>query len=79
MSKLVINETLQIPLDEFEFTAVRSRGPGGQNVNKVNSKVVLQWNLEASPSLPDALRGRLRRSDKKLPFKEWHLDDHQST
>lgn len=36
---------------EFDFTYVRSSGPGGQNVNKVNSKAVLRWNLHKSQSL----------------------------
>jgi ribosome-associated protein len=30
---------------ELEFTASRSEGPGGQNVNKVNSKVTLRWDI----------------------------------
>ncbi len=49
-----------VPEGELEFTFARSSGPGGQNVNKVNSKAVLRWNLENSPSLPDELRERLR-------------------
>ena len=61
MSKLVINESLQIPVHEFKFTAVRSQGPGGQNVNKVNTKVMLQWNFETSRSLTVAQRNRLRQ------------------
>ncbi len=61
MSKLVINELIQIPWDEFTFTAVRSQGPGGQNVNKVNTKVVLQWAVHDSPSLPATVRERLIR------------------
>ena len=35
----------QLPISELEFSFVRSSGPGGQNVNKVNSKAVLRWNL----------------------------------
>lgn len=35
----------RIPYAELEFSFVRSSGPGGQNVNKVNSKAVLRWNL----------------------------------
>lgn len=36
---------------ELEFSTSRSGGPGGQNVNKVNSKVILRWNLRNSLSL----------------------------
>lgn len=56
---LKITERLSIPLDEFEFEYSRSGGPGGQNVNKVNSKVQLRWNPGLSPSLPEPLRARL--------------------
>src|SRR4051812_23931650 len=48
---LQVNAALQIPLSEFEFTFARSSGPGGQNVNKVNSKALLRWNLVESSSL----------------------------
>jgi ribosome-associated protein len=61
MSKLIINESIQIPFSEFTFTAVRSQGPGGQNVNKVSSKVILHWPFDDSPSLPDAVRQRFRQ------------------
>ena len=36
---------------EFKFTFARSSGPGGQNVNKVNSKAILHWNVSSSASL----------------------------
>lgn len=38
---------------EFTFQASRSSGPGGQNVNKVNSKVELRFNIAASSLLTD--------------------------
>jgi ribosome-associated protein len=58
MTHLSISSGLEIPLDEFEFTYARSGGPGGQNVNKVNSKAVLRWSVTASPSLPEDVRER---------------------
>lgn len=41
----------QLILTEPEYKAVRSSGAGGQNVNKVSSKVVLSFNLQASNAL----------------------------
>jgi ribosome-associated protein len=48
-----------IPDSELELTYVRSSGPGGQNVNKVNSKAVLRWNARGSRSIPERLRERV--------------------
>jgi ribosome-associated protein len=56
---LKIDERLAIPLDELRWEFARSGGPGGQNVNKVNSKVLLRWNPGTSPSLPGPVRARL--------------------
>ena len=50
---------IQIPLREFQFAFARSSGPGGQNVNKVNSKATLRWSIAASPSLSETIRQRL--------------------
>ena len=46
-----INEQLDIPDSELTFTASRSGGPGGQNVNKVSTRVMLWFDIAASPSL----------------------------
>jgi ribosome-associated protein len=56
---LRINDRISIPLSEFRFDVSRSGGPGGQNVNKVNSKVLLRWSPATSPSLPEPVRARL--------------------
>lgn len=43
---------IPLPEDEFSWSFVRSQGPGGQNVNKVNSKAVLRWNVRDSAAVP---------------------------
>jgi ribosome-associated protein len=55
---LEVNHRISIPLKELSFTFSRSGGPGGQNVNKVNTKVTLHWSVANSPSLPDEVRER---------------------
>ena len=49
---------LCIPLSELRFSFARSPGPGGQHVNKVNTRVEVRFDLAASPSLPEQLRRR---------------------
>lgn len=55
---LEVNSRISIPLKEFQFTFARSSGPGGQNVNKVNTKVTLHWPVTETDSLPSAVRER---------------------
>ncbi len=57
MANLYVNSRLTIAEKEITITAARSSGPGGQNVNKVNSKVTLRW----SPSQCHALDPQWRR------------------
>ena len=57
---LDVNEHIQIPLRELVFTFARSSGAGGQNVNKVNSKAILSWNISESPSLRYDVKERLK-------------------
>jgi ribosome-associated protein len=53
-----INARTTIPDDELTWTFSRSSGPGGQNVNKVNSKATLHWNFASSQVIPADVRER---------------------
>ncbi|MBR8537719.1 aminoacyl-tRNA hydrolase [Carboxylicivirga sediminis] len=54
-------------LPELTFHATRSSGPGGQNVNKVNTKVILRFSIEASVLLSDNEKQvLLRKLNNKL-------------
>ena len=55
---LVVTPRLKIPLREFRFTFARSSGPGGQHVNKVNTKATLRWSVSSSRSLSEGVRRR---------------------
>ncbi len=53
-----MNNPPLISLAEVEFSAIRSQGPGGQNVNKVSSAIHLRFDITAS-SLPQEIKDRL--------------------
>ncbi len=53
-------------MDQIEITPIRSRGPGGQHVNKASTAVQLRLDVEAS-SLPAELKTRIRQlNDRRI-------------
>lgn len=53
-----ISTNVQIPRNELIFTFARSGGPGGQHVNKVNSKAILHWSVLNTKSMPPTIKAR---------------------
>lgn len=56
---LVINERITVPASDLAWTSVRASGPGGQNVNKVASKVELRFDLRGTRVLDGGAKARL--------------------
>ena len=57
-------KSIEIPEHELEYTAIRSRGAGGQHVNKVATAIQLRFDINRS-SLPDAVKQRLLKSSDR--------------
>jgi len=57
--KIEITPELAIDEEEIALSFTRSPGPGGQNVNKVETSVRLRFDVRNSSSLPEAVRSRL--------------------
>ncbi len=58
---LHIDDSVTIPAAELSWSSARASGPGGQNVNKVATKIDLRFDLTASTALAPAVKARLRR------------------
>jgi ribosome-associated protein len=57
---LIITPSLALPDADFTFSAIRSPGPGGQNVNKVATAVQMRFDLLNTQALDAAVKQRIR-------------------
>lgn len=60
MTELRVGGGVRIPSEDLSWTASRSSGPGGQNVNKVATKVILRFDLPNSDALSEEQKRRLQ-------------------
>jgi ribosome-associated protein len=61
MPRIEVTPDIAIEESEIAFSVVRSSGPGGQNVNKVETAAQLRFDVTRSASLDEALKRRLQR------------------
>ncbi|WP_349676859.1 alternative ribosome rescue aminoacyl-tRNA hydrolase ArfB [Desulfobacter sp. UBA2225] len=61
-----ISDHISIPDTSIEFYPIRSRGPGGQNVNKVSSGVHIRFDIHASDLTEEIKAKLLSLSDKRI-------------
>ncbi len=60
-AEIVVTERVRVPAREVTLSFARSGGPGGQHVNRTETKVLLRWNPFASSALDDTDRALLRQ------------------
>ncbi len=79
---LKITDRIQIPWDELDISYARSGGPGGQNVNKRETKAVMSWNPGESPSLPEGVKARFLETFQSRLTEDGRIviasDEHRS-
>ena len=64
---IAVNERIVIPEQDIIERAIRSSGPGGQNVNKVSTAIELRFFIWACAALPDAVKQRLaKKRDQRI-------------
>jgi len=54
-----VTHSIALDAEELRWSYTRASGPGGQHVNTTDSAVLLRFDVEGSPSLPDAVKRRL--------------------
>jgi ribosome-associated protein len=82
LENLYISDELTIPAHELMIRACRASGPGGQHVNKSNTKIQLSWSPASSAALNEEQRElilqKLRHRVNREGFMTCSVDEHRS-
>lgn len=74
---------IHVPLDKLNFQFARSSGPGGQNVNKLNTKAEIRFHLDSADWIPAEVKARLRAAQASRISKDGELiiasQEHRSS
>ncbi len=79
---LKVQDGVVIPGGELKFTASRAGGPGGQHVNKTNSRVTLHWDLTSTIALDERQQAEVTKQLANRLTRDGvvqiHVDDERS-
>ena len=78
MNVISIKHGIEIPYHELEITTSRSGGPGGQHVNKTETRITIRWNIKETSALPPALKERVLKNLESRITADGYLIIHNS-
>jgi ribosome-associated protein len=75
---VAVNGQVVIPEHELEITTSRAGGPGGQHVNKTDSRITVRWNVLSSAALDETQKARVMKNLQSQLTTEGDLMVHNS-
>jgi len=78
MKDILIKSGIEIPYHELEITTSRSGGPGGQHVNKTETRITVRWNVKKTSAFPEPLKERVLKNLESRLTTDGYLIIHNS-